>query len=243
MRGTFGAGYSGTAPSEHQQVFTPNNWRGDGTKAGIVYCHSLGAIAQYGMFPTVGTSLAVPAILRWLADCGWPVIGGDLAGDPAGNDTGTSRVEDCRTYLQSTIGAKSGKVGLVGWSEGGGIALNYARVHPANVACMVLLQPACDYNALHAGVLATVLDAAFPPSWDSTTDAAYNPVSFASTLSGIPSMVCYATDDGTISASSVRTLIAGLNPVAVQVGTGDHGDGYLSTVDPRAVSSFLAAYI
>jgi hypothetical protein len=51
---------------------------------------------------------------------GWPVVNADLSGDPAGNDTGSARVEEARTWLQaSPQSAKSGKVILLGWSEGG----------------------------------------------------------------------------------------------------------------------------
>jgi pimeloyl-ACP methyl ester carboxylesterase len=177
MNGVFGKGYSSSAPNEQQVVYTPNNWKGNGTKTGIVYCHSFGAIAQYGLFPTTNTSLAIPAMAQQLARCGWPIIGSDQAGDSWGNSTGTSRVDDGRSYLQSTVGAKAGKVVLFAWSEGGCVAMNYARINPANVLAMVLLQPASDLNDIYvnnrgnAGAPAS-LDAAFSPGWNPTTHAA-----------------------------------------------------------------------
>jgi pimeloyl-ACP methyl ester carboxylesterase len=234
-RGSLGTGYSSAAPSEQQQVITPNLFKGDGTKTGIVYCHSFGALAPYGLFPTVGTSLAVPAIAQYLAECGWPIIGGDLAGDPFGSDTGTARVEEARTYLQGTVGAQSGPVILMGWSEGGAIAMNYARAHAANVAAMVLLQPASDLNDIYihdrGGVgAAAKIDLAFPPGWDNTADAGYSPVNFAASLAGIPTWVAYASDDPTVIPSTVQTVITGIGSSCTTglVSTGGHGDGFLS---------------
>jgi pimeloyl-ACP methyl ester carboxylesterase len=227
---TYGTGYSTAAPTEAQVLRTHHNFKADGTKIGIIACHSATARAT-AAFPNPTISNVYPKIQAWLAECGWPVLTADLSGDPCGNDTGTARVEEARVYLQSK-GAKSGKVILLGWSEGGMIATNYTRVYPNNVAAMVLLQPGSDITDVvtnNRGGFAALLNAAYSGGWsEATYGATHNPVDIAPLLTAIPSWVGYATDDTVVLPSTVATLASGLQASAVYTNTGNHGDGFLS---------------
>lgn len=232
-----GSGYSAAAPSEQQALRTRLGYVGDGTRTGIVCCHSGTARAGTGALATSGISTAFPQIQSWLADCGWPVVTPDLGGDTACNDTGSSRVAEARAWLQaSPRSAKPGKVILLGWSEGGGTAMKYALDNPGNVAAMVLLQPLSDLQDIvtnNRGGFAALVNAAYSGGYsDGTYGADHNPKLFASTLAAanIPAWVAYATDDAVVIPSSVAAVVSGLGSTATVgfTSTGGHGDGFLS---------------
>jgi pimeloyl-ACP methyl ester carboxylesterase len=232
-----GTGYSAAAPSEQQAYRTRAGYKGDGTKTGIICCHSGGGAAATTPYPSTNLSTAFPRLQMWLADCGWPVVTPDLGGDPCCNDTGSARVEEARTWLQAAPqSAKAGKVILLGWSEGGGIAMKYALDHPGSVAAMVLLQPLSDLQDVvtnNRGGFASLLNAAYPGGYsDGVYGAAHNPKLFAPTLaaSGIPAYVAYASDDPVVVPSSVQSVITGLGATVTPglVSTGGHGEGFLS---------------
>lgn len=234
---TLGVGYSATAPTEQQAFLRRSTYAADGTKTGIIACHSGGATAGTGAFANSGISTAYPRIQRWLAECGWPIVNADLSGDPCCNDTGTARVAEARTWLQaSPQSAKSGKVILIGWSEGGGISMKYALDNPGNVAAMVLLQPLSDLQDVvtnNRGGFASIVNAAYSGGYsDGTYGATHNPKLFASTLaaSGIPAWVAYASDDPTVIPSSVASVVTDLGATATVglISTGGHGDTFLN---------------
>lgn len=234
---TLATGYSTAAPSEAQAYRTRAGYVGNGTKTGIVCCHSGTATALTGALATSGISTAYPRLQAWLADCGWPIVTPDLAGDTACNDTGTTRVGEARTWIQaSPQSAKSGKVILLGWSEGGGTAMKYALDNPTNVAAMILLQPLSDLQDVvtnNRGGFASLVNAAYSGGYsDATYGAAHNPKLFASTLaaSNIPAWVAYATDDTVVIPTSVASVVTSLGSTATVglTSTGGHGDTFLN---------------
>lgn len=234
---TLGSGYSTTAPSEQQAYRTRLGYKGDGTKTGIIACHSGGATAATSAYANTGISTAYPRIQSFLADCGWPVVNADLGGDPCCNDTGTARVAEARTWLQaSPQSAKAGKVILLGYSEGGGIAMKYALDNPGNVAAMVLLEPLSDLQDVvtnNRGGFASLLNAAYPGGYsDGTYGAAHNPKLFAPTLATyqIPAYITFASDDTVVIPSTVQSVITSLGSTVTigLVSTGGHGDGFLN---------------
>jgi len=232
-----GTGYSSAVPTEEQAYRTRADYKGDGTKTGIICCHSGGGRAATTPYPTASIGSAYPRLQMWLADCGWPIVTPDLGGDPCGNDTGTARVEEARTFLQAAPrSAKPGPVVMLGYSEGGHIAMKYALDHPDNVAAMVLLQPACDPQDIvtnNRGGFASLLNAAYAGGYSNATyGAAHNPTIFAPTLAaeGIPTYIAYASDDTIVIPSTVQSVIAGLGATVTLglVSTGGHGDGFLN---------------
>ena len=234
---TLSTGYSSAAPAEQQAYLTRFSYKGNGTKTGIIACHSGGATAATSAFPNAGISTAYPRLQMFLAECGWPIINADLGGDPCCNDVGTSRVEEARTWLQSAPrSAKAGKVILLGYSEGGGIAMKYALDHPENVAAMVLLEPLSDLQDIvtnNRGGFASLVNAAYSGGYsDSTYGAAHNPVLFAPTLAnaGIPTYIAYSSNDTIVVPATVQSVITSLGSTVTLglVSTGGHGDGFLS---------------
>lgn len=236
-RVTLGVGYSTAAPTEQQAYRTRFGYRGDGTKTGIICCHSGGGRAATSPYPTTSMGSGYPRMQMWLADCGWPVVTPDLSGDPCCNDTGTARVGEARTWLQAAPqSAKAGKVILLGYSEGGGIAMKYALDHPENVAAMVLLNPLSDLQDVvtnNRGGFASLLNAAYAGGYsDAFYGAAHNPKLFAPTLAeaGIPTYIAHASDDAVVIPSTVQAVIDGLGDTVTLglVSTGGHGDGFLN---------------
>lgn len=227
-------GYSTGTPTDQYVFMRSAAYKGDGTRTGIIWGHSATAPACSASFPTTGISQYVPRIMRWLAECGWPIICADLGGDPVGNDTGIALYEDCRTYLQGTLGAKAGKVIVAGWSEGGINGMNYTRAHPANVAAQIYFEPGGDLQDVvtnNRGGFASVINAAYSGGYsDAVYGANHSPVMFASQLAGIPTHIDYASDDPVAIPAANQTVIAGIGASCTVglVSTGGHGDGFLS---------------
>lgn len=243
----YGQGYSATAPSESQTFLRRNTYASNGTVTPILFCHSYTATAATAAFVNSTISTAVPPILRHLARCGWPVLVPDLAGDTWGNPTGITRVGEAKTYMQSTLGAKTGQVVVAGYSEGGLLAMAYARANPSLVKALVLFNPACDLldavtnnrDGAAASINAAFTGGAYSDSRDGPTAS---PVKFAAQLAGIPTLIYHATDD-TLAIPTATATVIGLigSSVTERTGTGGHGDGFLSTIDPLGVSSWLNA--
>lgn len=192
--------------------------------------------------------LNISGILAAVADAGYPVLSPNLAGNAFGNDTALSRMDDAKNYLQTAMGAKAGKVILMGGSMGGGTCMAWARAHLASVACMVLYIPLSDMQDIkdnnRAGLAAT-LDGAYPGGWSNAVHgAAHNPLVFASQLAGIPIQLWYATDDTIVIPSTVQALIAAIGGSNLEVHTvvGGHADTSAGNIPATQVVSFIQAH-
>lgn len=239
----YNTGYSAGAPSEFQTFLRRNDYKGDGTKTPILFFHGFGGKASDVFAGT--NNAAVPAILRHLARCGWPVLAADAGGDTWGNATGITRVGEAKTYLQGTLGAKSGPVVLMGYSHGGLLAMAYARANPANVKALVPINPAI--NLLDAvtnnrdGAAASINAAAGGTYSDVTNGPTMSPYVFASQLAGMPTFCAHASDDTLALPQWTASVLAAIGSVTERTGTGGHGETFMLTIDPYDVSSWLSA--
>ncbi len=125
-------------------AFLPKRYRRDGTAPGILYLH--GASETETMFLGRPTNLGLMANL--LTDAGYPGFAPYMGGDSFGNATSRARITDARAYLQGAMGARAGKVILLGASMGGLAAMTWLKDNMPNVACAVLIAPACDTGDL-----------------------------------------------------------------------------------------------
>lgn len=105
----------------------------------IVFCHGAnGSGYQAGIYP-------IEAHVTALRDAGFVVLGVDHARINSYADPDACRaMDDVYTYVTSTLGYSSTKIGLMGWSMGGGTALNWLKRQPSKVACAWLWNPMTD---------------------------------------------------------------------------------------------------
>lgn len=150
--GVYAAGETGLA-------IMPKHYRGDGSKPGVILLHGNAEddVAAFGRTPLTNNQTRMA---NAIADAGYPCFAPLAAGNAMANDTALARVSDAYAYLTGALGAKPGKVALLGLSMGGGTAMAWARANLASVSCMVLLEPMSDINDVitnnRAGLAAAV---------------------------------------------------------------------------------------
>jgi len=122
----------------HPQIYT------NGSKRGVIHRHADGDTAsEITLLPS--TQIIMQKYPMVGSDQG--IIGGaGVNYDKTwGNDTCLTNVNNCITYLQTTLGwAKSGKVFLTGYSMGGLEALVYAAHNNSKVAAIWVTNPALN---------------------------------------------------------------------------------------------------
>ena len=186
------------------------------------------------------------ALARALADAGFACFAPNADGNTWGNDTAITRIGEAKSYLQSTLGAQSGPVALVGISMGAGAMMAWARANKASVACIVGILPVSDLGDIvtnNRSGLASNVNAAYSGVYsDATYGATHNPTKFASQLAGIPAQFWYATDDTTVIPSTVTGVASAIGGVDLHTITGGHTDTAVGAVNVSAVAAFLAAH-
>jgi pimeloyl-ACP methyl ester carboxylesterase len=221
------------AAGESHAFIARTDYRPDGTHPGIIFAPSHGNTAIQALTPTY-----VDTILNALAEAGYAVLAVDAGGVAAwGNATAVARVTDAKTYLQGTLGAKSGKVGLFAFSMGSLDLLNWARTNMASVAAMAFVAPAVDLADLHDNRgFATEINTAYGgvPSY-----ATNSPVQYAASLT-VPCKVWNASDDATVIPSTVAAFTAAYGGPISRVDLGAVGHTPVTTPPQAVVDHFSA---
>lgn len=146
-------------------IALPRGWSRDSSRPAVIVLPGTAEIFNFPYLPAVGQPL-----ISQIVEAGYPVaavqasstIGG--AGNLWANDKAYGFIDAMRIYMQSTaVGAKSGKVILVGLSQGALNVLAYAGRYPANVAAVQAYLP----NTSLAGTAAT-------PGYSASVNAAYS---------------------------------------------------------------------
>lgn len=232
--------------AEGSLLMLPKRWLGDGTVRGVLFMHGATNTETQMIDNTNYPSLR--AILAAVAQAGYPVLGVYAGGDQWGNATAQARMDDAKTYLQGTVGAKTGSVVLIGGSMGGLACQNWAKAHAATTACIVGLVPVSDLNDIktaNRGGLAASVNTAYGGSYvEATYGATYNPHTYAATgLAGIPYKAWYGASDTIVLPATVTDVCtaAGASATAVSV-TGGH-DTALDNIPPADVVSFIGAHV
>lgn len=180
----------------------------DGTEPGILMLHGHSGTA-YAMgvpFPTF-THQALEMVRA-----GYIVVSIDAGGTRGWPSPLVNAViENAVAWMQqpktdddfaSGVGVKAGKIGLYGYSMGGGNAITYARLHPSKVAACLLFAPAIN------------LDVFYSPEVDCLyCGSAYIAASGASTVTTSPSTVTTFSDASVLDPAGVIDRVSGTSVV------------------------------
>lgn len=214
----------------------------DGTRRGVIHCHMATYTEASILDPTLPN---FAAIHRAIAEAGYPILATRQASDNWANDAGIAKVTLAKTYLQGTLGAKSGKVFLVAASMGGALAMAYARANPTLVQGILLMLPVSDLQDMvtnNRGGFASSVNAAYSGGYSNGTyGATHNPTTFAASLAGIPVWCGYATDDPIAVASTVTGVMSAIGGVVLNPVTGGHSDASFGNMSLDSMLAFLAA--
>lgn len=131
--------YSSLYPNDMAMLTTPPGWIPSSTSRIIIGCHGRGGTAtQYSDPP-------IEQHVLGLVNAGYAVLGVDHARINSWGDPDAMRaLDDAYTYATTTLGVTNTKVGFMGWSMGGGTALNWIKRNPAKVSCAWLWNPLTD---------------------------------------------------------------------------------------------------
>lgn len=225
-------------------LMVPSGWTGDGSKMGLVYLH--GATGTSRQMVDGVTYPAFKALLQVIVAAGYPLLG-VTTGDTWGNDTAMTRIDAAKTYLQSTVGAKAGAIGLIGGSMGGANVLNWCKRNLASTACAVNLVPTSDISDMatnNRGGLTTNINAAYSGGWsEGTYGAARNPVTFAAAgdLAGLDYLAFGATSDAVCLPATVEAVCTSIGGTATYTEVaGDHNSS-MANIPPQDIVDFLNA--
>lgn len=247
--------------AESDGIVLPRLFKGDGTKPGIVICHQGGATGS-GIISGLAATPGMQAILTVLANAGYPMVSQDMGPNLShwGNSTAVTRLTECRTYLQGTLGAKSGKVACLTVSMGGPQALNCAKANPTLISCAVSFLPATNLGYIRDNDIQSqrnVINTAYGLAADSTGDFPTHGSSLVALPSGanphvdtptnFPWLAYGTTDDPYVDnammpAMAAAIVSAGGTAETHFTGTGGHSDAAAAGADPQHVAAFFQAH-
>lgn len=245
------------ANEQHVEILPPN-WQGTGTVCGIIALHGAGGDYtapwqrpfRRGYYDWV-RALALAGFPVLSIDAGRPdVATGTTSGPQAWlNDNAQAAVSDAVTYLQSTVGASEGKVGLIGPSMGGGTALAWAGNNPTLAAFVIANSPVADLEDMASndrGGVAANLNAAYGGTYDEGTHGAtHNPLTIATAggLDDVPVLLNYGTADTITVPATVEALATaiGSNATAYSHDTA-HDEPTARALAPSVVVDFALTH-
>lgn len=238
------AGTGAYATGESHMACVPSAWKADGSKMGILYLH--GATYTETQIMNGVSFPALKAIISALVVAGYPVLGIYAGGDAWGNSTAKARISDGKTYLQGTLGAKAGKIGLLGGSMGGLATLNWAKDNLSSVACAAGLVPVSDVSDIHTnnrGSLAASINTAYSTWNEGTYGATYNPHTYAATgLAGLRWKAWYGATDTIVIPATVTDVVTAIGATASGVSVaGDHTTA-IASIAPAGVVAYFDTY-
>jgi pimeloyl-ACP methyl ester carboxylesterase len=247
------SGFGRYAASEADVILTPNAGMSfdnlaHPTKRAVLFAHGAGGTAYHAIWANEINQVGGPKICKTIAEAGWPVVAGDLAGPAAwGNTTFRSRVSDLKTFAQNK-GARSGTVHIVGVSMGG-LVLNWVRANLSLVASVILILPAINPEYVRAnniGNNAAAINTAYGGSYvDATERATSNPSYYAGTgdLDSVPIQCWHVTDDIYTPNSMYTQFDSDANLAEMRsLGALGHTDEAIATIVWGDMLTFLAAH-
>jgi pimeloyl-ACP methyl ester carboxylesterase len=245
-------GYNVVRASEWHTFVLPKNWQRDGSKRGVIYCHGAGQDAR----AAAGWDKAQPntpatnqrLLAGKIAAAGFPLVAIDAGLDAWGNDTAITAMGQAQTYLQGALGAKAGKILMLGVSMGNLTALNYTRQNRALVAAVVGIMPLSDLNHyfVNSGNAASV-NAAYGGAYSDTTNAGglwHNPTKYAAAdLAGLAYKAWYGASDTIVPPATVTNVLSLIGGTASGVSLAGqvHGETLVGAVNADDVVAFLLA--
>lgn len=192
----------------------------------------VGVLVLHGSGGTASLVDAHPAAIE-MARRGYLVLGIDAGGLTTwGNDTCLAAIGDGKTYLQNTLGAKTGKIALIGNSMGSAAALSWLRANAASVYCAALSLPIPNVEAVRAGNrggLQAEIETAYVNNagWQAAR-ATRNPVDFVNDLvaANVPIRLDYSLNDGIGLPAETTSFASSLGALATLDNYGSVGHTY-----------------
>lgn len=250
----------------------PDDWRGDGTKTGVVFCHGYNTTTspEYEA-RSPDPSAGIPNMYRLvdaIVRAGFPVVSckNGSAGltsaspytfpitEPAatpggsngwGNATTENYITQARAYLQSAgIGAKAGKILLIGQSMGHIACIRWAKNNPTLVAGILSSMGVADLSNIYANATYTAsINTAHGGTWSQASlGAATNPLTIAQSgvLAAIPWQGWYGSSDTTVPKSTSDAFAAAYGVKAdLHYVAGIHDWNAVANYDIDAIITFL----
>jgi hypothetical protein len=160
-----------------------------------------------------------------LGDAGMPVISIDAGGTLTyGNNASLTSATNAYNYLTGTLGCTA-KVGLLAWSMGSLVALNWLKANAAKVAAVHLFAPPTDLDALHGNATYTAeIDTAYGSNY-AANGVGHSPIAEPATWRGGPKIrIVHGLQDTTVAPSMSRAFRDAVNDPSVELieVAGDH---------------------
>lgn len=226
-------------PSERVTIALPRLWQRDGSKPAIILCPGTDDDYRFAYDSTIAQPL-----IKTLTDAGYPVA----CITPVtlwGNATARQWITDVRTYMQSlVVGARSGKIGLVGLSQGSLNVLSWAGNNAALAGGVTAYLPVTDLGFVKTSGYGAALDAAYGGSYvEATHGANNNPITMANAnrYAGVPIDLVYSSNDPLIPIGYPTAFknAVGSNAVLRDGGTTGHSWG-VTRAAPGIVTALIA---
>lgn len=225
---------------ERVTIALPRDWKRAGAKPAVIVCPGTSEDAGFPFQPAIAQPL-----ITALTDAGFPV-GCVTPINRWGNDNARNWFTRVRTLMQSpAYGAKAGKVGLVGLSQGGLNVLSWAGANPTLVGAVTTYLAPCDLSvAAAAAGYGAAVNAAYGGTYnDSSQGAAYNPqrMAEAGKYAGIPIELVYASNDAVVPLPQMQTFknTVGANALLRNGGATGH-EWAVTRTAPAIVPALLA---
>ncbi len=206
----FGAGiYSSKYVTDNMLLLTPSHDSvSTDARFGIIGCHGVANGAEI-YIPTVDPVFYIGAHSQALADAGFYFLAVDHArvaswGDPDAMDS----MDDAYAYLTGVLGCQP-RIGIMMYSMGGLVGLNWVKRNPDKVAAVVGWAPTSDLDYAHSTSGYTpAYGSALPNNgtWTSQVDTVFGPTITVNGAQTVPQSPATAT---VLLNSAVGTMPAG----------------------------------
>lgn len=231
-------------PNEFSFLYHPIGYVPPSERKAIIATHGHGADA----------TLYVPGNFianhfQYLADQGYWVLAVD-GGGPASwfNQASEDALTGAYNYLMG-LGMSSSRVGLMGWSMGGGVALNWLKANPTKAAGAFLWAPATNLGYFYGGGNAEI-DAAYAAYGGYATGSVGRKISdsYPAFRNICPIHVIQGDADTSVPLAQSQAFINGVNagpgssePVTMDIIPGGNHAGIFGYVPVQEAKDFFDA--
>lgn len=257
------SGYFATFPNDKSLLCRARTTLQNGTRPAIICLPGHGANGFQSYGPQGVNTFLGGYHFEQLAEAGYIMLAIDDATTAApewGDAVAMSALDAAYTLATTTLGAKAGRVGLMGYSMGGLAMLNWIKRNPTKVAAAWGWAPLSDLDwANSTAAYVPTYGSALPNNagWSTEIGVAYNPYATASvgfrvrdeyaSWAGlnIPIKCCHASDDTTLPIAQNQVgFVPGVNDPQVTmrtpIPTGNH-TGMFIQIPPAEVIAFFKA--
>lgn len=226
-------------PNEKVTIALPRVWRGNGSTPAVILAPGSGEGDQFPFNKTVAQPL-----IEALTDAGF-AVGCVTPMNQWGNDYCRLWITSTQQYMKDRFGARPGKIGLVGLSQGGLNVLSWAGANPALTGAVTgyMAPPDLEYAAGTSGYGNSVKDAYGGTYNEAVMGPIYNPQTMAEAgkYAGIPIELIYATNDDVVPLSLQTNFASAVGNNVVMKSGGATGHSWSVTYsDPSILRSLVS---